>query len=105
MNERKSAVIGTAMMCVMSGIVGAVVGFKVRLDQWPSDQFLNESIWRGAIPGVIAAIIAGLLILRAAPGKLWIVTIVGCILAFSCGWFYQAKTINDNIERMRRPEL
>jgi hypothetical protein len=95
--ERKLPIIGAAIACIISGIAGAIVAVRMheRLPQWPSGDLLTQCIWSGVFAGIIMAVITALLILAAAREKIWLVTLVGCIIAFSAAWAYEEKKLRD----------
>jgi uncharacterized protein YacL len=96
MNERKLAIIGAAILCIISGAAGAIVGYGMdgfRL--WPDREEIAELSVYGSMIGVPCAIVTAFLLLAAAREKMWLVALVGCFLTFVVGGYYGAKQARD----------
>jgi hypothetical protein len=97
MNDKKRPIIGAAIACIVSGAVGAIVGYRMGgFGVWPSDGGgISQCIIFGSMIGVAGAVVTSLLLLAAAREKLWLVALVGCLATFGAGGFYGAKQAND----------
>jgi hypothetical protein len=83
MNDKKRPIIGAAITCIVSGAVGAIVGYRMGgFGVWPSDGGgISQCIIFGSMIGVAGAVVTSLLLLAAAREKLWLVALVGCLVS------------------------
>ena len=97
MNERKLEIAGTLIVCILAGIFGAMVGFKMESigNGWPHDEFVSDCIKVGCIIGLGGTIVTSFFMLAAVREKAWLVALVGCILTFGAACWYEGKAMTD----------